>query len=473
MEDAAIVHVARRRGESTTDAALPIGVFVAALSIGLLFARGRPWSYDGNIMFQVTQSMVNHHSLLVHNDPYGLNTPYSSYGIGMSLAMIPLYELARLVGGDSIAAAMDVNAFMFALTMVALAVLAKLAGLTRRQALMTATLVGGGTLLVSYTATDFSEPAVALAVALGLVCFEGARIGRPWAPPLAGAATGMALLFRTDSIILVAPILALGVWWLSGRRTRTLVEFAVTLLPALGLLAWYNEVRFGVPWRTGYPGQPFNHPFLSGVYGFLFSPGRGLFVFVPLTLVAVAGARWAWRRAPVITAAAGLLLVARVLFYASWWAWDGGVAWGPRFLLPALPCLAVGLMEIVRRFAWLRRSAQAVVVVIASVSIVMQVVAALVDVSASPTRARAAAPEPTTLQYLTAPRTEAVTDAGHFEWQSLPFIEEPRVLNDGGHFVSKTLVPRVNYPRVFALISLMLAGYALARGSEVKLSVRS
>src|SRR6516162_6474742 len=81
-----------------------VGVFVAALGIGLIFARSAPWSYDGSIMFQVAQSIASHGSLLVQHDVFGLNRPYSSYGIGMSLAMIPLYELAHLVGGDPVAA---------------------------------------------------------------------------------------------------------------------------------------------------------------------------------------------------------------------------------------------------------------------------------------------------------------------------------------------------------------------------------
>jgi hypothetical protein len=394
-------------------------------------------------MFQVAQSIANHGSLLVQHDVFGLNRPYSSYGIGMSLAMIPLYELAHVLGGDPVAAAMDVNAVIFALTMVTLVVLAQLVGLTLRQALAVAGLIGGGTLLIAYTATDFSEPAIALAIALGLLAVEGARIGRSWAPPLAGAAAGLAVLFRADSLILVVPLLAVGVWWPRGRRLRSCAEFVIVLAPALGLLAWYNAVRFGAPWRMGYPGQlRFSNPLLSGIYGLLFSPGRGLFVYVPLTLVAVAGARWAWRRAPSVTAIAGALLAVRLVFYALWWGWDGAVSWGPRFLLPALPCLALGLMEVVRRFGRLRWSAQTAIGLIAVTSIAMNTVAAFVEVTA----------------------LKAGVLFDNYALQSLPFVDEPRAFLNGRHFVSRTFDPHLRLTQLVILLAAAVGGAALAIG---------
>lgn len=452
----------RRLGK---DARVLIGVFVVALSVGLFFARSGPSSYDGGIMLQVTQSIVNDHSLLVHHDVSGSNTPYSSYGIGLSLVMIPPYELARAVGADPVSAAMDVNAVIFAFTMVALVVLARFIGLTRRQALTTALLVGGGTMLLAYAPTDLSEPGVALAIAIGLVCLTGARSGRRWAPALAGGAAGIAVLFRTDSIVLVVPILALGIWSLGRRRTRDLAEFGVALAPALGLLAWYNTVRFGVPWRLGYGGQPFNHSFLAGAYGLLLSPDRGLLIFVPLTLVAAAGSRWAWQRDRLVTAAAIALVLVRVLFFAKWWAWDGGGAWGPRFLVPALPCLALGLGEVVRRYGRLGLQRQALVVLIAGVGISMQVVAASVDVIPRSPPPPASVAHLSGLSYVTSPSVEASVDSFHNQWKLVPMVYESRVLLDGGRSTSATLSPRPQYLRLVVLVCLCFGGCAIAFGS--------
>src|SRR5260370_17200548 len=91
------VTVAMRRWACLSGAALSL----CALSLGLLFTRPRPESYDAEIMFQVTQSMVDHGSFTVHQDPFGINSPYSYYGIGMSLLMVLPYCVAERLHQDA------------------------------------------------------------------------------------------------------------------------------------------------------------------------------------------------------------------------------------------------------------------------------------------------------------------------------------------------------------------------------------
>lgn len=43
------------------------------------------------------------------------------------------------------------------------------------------------------------------------------------------------------------------------------------------------------------------------------------------------------------------LIVVQALAFAGWWSWDGGVAWGPRFLLPILPLMTVAIVPILDR----------------------------------------------------------------------------------------------------------------------------
>src|ERR1700694_5368313 len=89
-------------------------LFACVLSLGLLFTRPTPESYDAQIMFQVTQSMVDHASFTVHQDPFGMNTPYSFYGIGMSLLMAVPYWVAERLHQDPGVFVMGVNAAVVA-----------------------------------------------------------------------------------------------------------------------------------------------------------------------------------------------------------------------------------------------------------------------------------------------------------------------------------------------------------------------
>src|SRR5205085_8625919 len=123
------------------------------------------------------RNLVRHGSLRVAHDRYGLNSPWSSYGIGMSLVMAPLYVVGRAVAGDGVGGAMFANAVLFAGMAVALVVYCRLDGLGWAASSAAAGAVALGTPLLSHVATGFSEVGVALGVAWGLVGVAAAARG--------------------------------------------------------------------------------------------------------------------------------------------------------------------------------------------------------------------------------------------------------------------------------------------------------
>ena len=107
----------------------------------------------------------------------------------------------------------------------------------------------------------------------------------------AGAAAGFAALIRIDSVLLY-PGLALV---LLGPVRRVITVFRPRVHPFIAfcvpaafcgvLLLGLNWAHFGGPFATGYGDQPegvrFSTPLLAGLYGFLFSAGKGIFFFSP------------------------------------------------------------------------------------------------------------------------------------------------------------------------------------------------
>lgn len=368
---------------SRLPALVVVAMFGATAAAGLILTRPGPESYDAKIMLQVTRSMVENRNFLVTDDEFGFNSPHASYGLGMSLLFAVPYTVGRVAAGaDPVEAAngaMTANAFVLGLAAVAVLWLARHLDLSWPRALATAGLMAGGTMLLPYVASGFSEVAVAVLVALGLVAIAAQRRGKPWAALLGGAAAGATALFRADSLLLVLPIVAGGVWLASGRERKVLGRLGAGAAPFLLVWAWYNNLRFGSPFKLGYANTDgFNYPFFKGLYGLLLSPGRGLLWYVPLLVVAAVGARAAWRRDAVLAGAAAALLVVRPLFFASWSQWEGGVCWGPRFLVPAMPALAVGVVEVVRRFDSFRVPARVGLVAVMAVSGFVQLVGATV-----------------------------------------------------------------------------------------------
>lgn len=255
------------------------------------------------------------------------------------LAGVGPNQLALLLGVGKVVAALE-EALAAALLV---ALLAPLAG--RRYALVLGLLY----LLATGVRTTSSQAlwqhgAVhlleILALYLLLPLFRGVDVSRRQLA-IAGLALGFAVVTRQTSALFVAGVI--GALVFARLDWRTVMASAV--LGAL-VLPVYNAVAFGNPLEQGYGAKAFATPVIEGVYGVLLSPSRGLFVYSPFLVFALAPLARAWRErdalAPLLRAlgAASLALVVVYALYAEWW---GGRVYGARFLTDALPALFVAL----------------------------------------------------------------------------------------------------------------------------------
>jgi hypothetical protein len=153
---------------------------------------------------------------------------------------------------------------------------------------------------------------------------------------LAGLALGVGTVARQTTAVVLAGILS--------RRTfiRAVAGFGIGIIPLLV----YNAVAFGNPFEQGYGSKPFDTPLLTGLYGLLLSPSRGLFVYAPYLAFAVAALVLAWRARGEVAArlrALGLVALATLLLYATYTEWWGGRVFGARFLDDLSPILFAAL----------------------------------------------------------------------------------------------------------------------------------
>lgn len=114
---------------------------------------------------------------------------------------------------------------------------------------------------------------------------------------------------------------------------------------------------------SGLPG--FSYPMLFGVKSILFSFGKGLLFFIPALLIALNLDFSSNFRGLKGSASAILLFsLTLVLVYSKWWAWYGGMFWGPRFFLVLIfVASALLLATLEKPVTWLSGSVLAVLVV--------------------------------------------------------------------------------------------------------------
>jgi len=209
--------------------------------------------------------------------------------------------------------------------------------------------------LIFYSLVGMTHaPAFALASLLLLVLARQRQEGSLAQAFAAGAVVGAAVLLRYGSAALLAPALLA----VSGRtpwRAR-LACAAGFLLPLAVLPFWWRATSggWGFPSYGGAWGLSAANP-----WNVLFYPVHGLFLFHPALLLAAAAlVAAAWREAVRRETGWGVIgcawFLAVALLHGGWSEWANTGGYGQRFLIDALPALAVG-------FAWFLEGSRRVV----------------------------------------------------------------------------------------------------------------
>jgi hypothetical protein len=310
------------------------------------------------------------------------STKWPTHGGLFPLSLAAVLALTRgLRGIGPVQAMFLVNVSATALTAVFLFFLGRELRYAWKAALLVALLCGLATPIWFYSKVLFREGFIAMW--LTAAALFSVRFGRRFSL----LALGMALLCWCAALVTrvyCAVALAFGLAYICIRvleRRKTLVGasrikwtvvatlLSVLAIAAVGIALWYYRSLFGE-----FIAQVRNWGPLASL---LFSPARGLLLYAPVVLLAIAGFLPFARSHP----------QEAFLLYGSWLAylllisrhpdWEGGWSWGPRLLISFLPFMIFPINHLLQEVLIERRRTWLIVpiVVICLASVCMQVLA--------------------------------------------------------------------------------------------------
>ena len=337
-----------------------IRVLAGAVGLGmtlffLAFLLPVIYSVDGLSMLAVAESLVTQHSFAV---PKTLGVPgvgglyYSNWypllsvlavpfvGLGMIVAHLTHLPVHFVVG----AFAMILQPILIGGTTGLIVMLSSRLGSSRRGSVLAAIGYAFGTVALVYAREFYADPLLGLITVAVIYLELGSSRERFELVPLAA----LAVLAKPPGVIL-GPLVGLH----ATLKDRSLKPMLLPLLgTATGILVYfaYNHPRFGGALRFNRPLTFSLSKLPDGVAGQLLSPWRGLIWYCPAVLALAGLSGRIFRRLDVLLILSTALAY---LFLYSMREWTGGLSWGPRYLVPALPGLMAlsGLLETRSRMA--------------------------------------------------------------------------------------------------------------------------
>jgi len=305
---------------------------------------------------------------------------YALSGLGQSLCLLPfaavglMLEKVTPISSDTsdLAAQFLASVILFpaiGATLIWLFYkLVLLLGYGRRAAIFSSAALAFATMIFHYSVNTQEQTQVTgllvLAILLMVKYYQRRRFVYAW---LFCAALGMCLIFRFTSVVTVLPmylVAAVAEVFIPDKKSLSKAVGKWLFAGILGtggfiiVWGWYNYIRFGSIFESGYGlstatslgghGLFESSPF-PALAAMLFSPGKSIFLYNPVLLLAPLAVFAFYRRHKVVASAIAAAIVGNFVFYSFFTSWSGDYAWSIRYQVVVLPFLILPLAELFNR----------------------------------------------------------------------------------------------------------------------------
>jgi hypothetical protein len=382
---------------------IAFNLFLFFIAVYLLTASGLNF-YDtdaSQIQIDVAKSIVENFDISI-TDGVGIigvdGRKYSWLGVGSAILAVPFYYIGELIGIPPENALSVMNQLFGAATVVLIFLFAIALGYSRRASLLISIFYGLGTFAWPLAKQPFDHPIETFFILLSVYSLYLYVTNRKISNLLfSSLSLGFAFITRPTSILVILPLLIMLVFYSVkrfDRRTvikkllRDTVMFSLVFLPFLGLNLWYNYYRFGSIFETGYTllsartGIDYfrGTSLLTGLSGFLISPGKGFFYYSPVAIFFFFSIKSFLKRYPGLGISFIFIMLLYLLLLSKYVYWPGDMAWGPRYLFVITPFLIIPIAEIFDSDVWIKKNILRLAVYsIFVLSFIVQIAAVSVD----------------------------------------------------------------------------------------------
>ncbi len=385
--------------------------FVFFLIINLITSGGHTDMWDGMVTFLITESMVLKHTAQLHPEIPSIanvsetnrvnvmlnyevgnykvltgkyaewlsqSTPvepvFTSRSLLLPAIAVPFYFAAFLLSMDALLlVTLFVNSVIISLTgLVIFAFALDLYG-SRRIALILGLIFVGCSFILPYNNSLFPQPLQALCIISGIFFLYKARhhhssylcqfstrnfnrsTGYVWTI-LSASFFGLSIVVSPVSGLFIPAYIICSLIYLR-RNKRLLICFVVSLVILLILIAILNYIRFGSLSEFGYGSQygafSLNREW-QGLLGLLLSPGKGVIFYFPAIVLLPFALKLSFRHESCLSFLTMYIFAALWLYFGTLLvngesrSWSGAIAWGPRYLIPVLPLVAIVLGSLLK-----------------------------------------------------------------------------------------------------------------------------